>query len=416
MVALATVQGKSVAWTDFISDFMTLTAGAISPEIFRRWSAIALIGGALERRVWAKVGPRVTFPNLYCLLVAPPGVGKYVVEEVRALWTEALEPGTKSPAFHVAADSMTKASLIDTLANSKSIRLPPDGAPVLYHSLLIAAEEFSVLLPTYDMEYIGSLNSIYNNKPLHVETRRHGPAKDVSIENPQLNMLGGVQPSWLGSMFPEEAWATGFARRVLMIYSPETPMVDVFAEPELPVDARVDMLRKIGAISQLYGQCLWEPAASERIGKWHLAGGPPAPQHSKLAHYLRSRTMMAIKLAIISAVSRTGKLVISKLDADRAIEWLLDAERVMPDIFRAMIGKSDTQIIEELHYFVLNIWTKNHRKPVSGESIWNFLSQRVPSDKVEKILMVAERANILQRVAGAGDLWLPKPKDQHGVE
>src|SRR5438067_5724999 len=98
---------KAATNVDFIESFLKLTEGTRTPELFRLWSAIALVGGALERRVWINNGDGTVFPNMFILLVAPPGVGKFVIEEVRSLWTESCEPGTKIPAFHVAPDNMT---------------------------------------------------------------------------------------------------------------------------------------------------------------------------------------------------------------------------------------------------------------------------------------------------------------------
>lgn len=403
------------AWTDFILDFMALTEGTPSPDLFRKWSGIALVAGALERRVWVKAGTKVAFPNLYVLLVGPPGTGKFIIEDARAIWTETRELNRNAPAFRVAPDSMTKASLMDTLAKSKQIKIAPQGPPLVYHSLLIAAEEFGVLLPDYDQAYIASLNSIYNNKPLHEESRRTGSVRELKIEFPQLNILGGVQPSYLATTFPEEAWSTGLARRLIMIYCPEPAKRPLFYEPMLPFDARPHLLEKLSQFSVIMGQMLWEPAAAEAIAKWDESGGPPIPTHSKLSHYIRSRTLHALKLAMVSAVARTGMLVIQEIDVRRAIGWLTEAEALMPDIFREMVGKSDSQVVEELHYFVTSAYART-RKAVKASLIYNFLYTRVPSDKVERIFQVAERANILARVAGTQDEWLPRPKSDHGME
>jgi hypothetical protein len=406
----------SETWSDFITDFMSLTEAAISPRIFRQWAAISLVAGSLERRVWVKTGPRIAYPNLYVLLVAPPGVGKYIIEEVRQLWVDVKEPGTRLRQFHVAPDNMTNASLMDTLAKSKTLRILPKGAAYSYHSLLVAAEEFQVLLPSYDQQFIASLNSIYNNKPLHSESRRTGTVKELEIENPQLNILGGAQPAYFASTFPEEAWATGLARRIIMIYSAETPEFDLFYEPPVPEDARGLLLKKLAHLGGLYGQLQWEEDAAQHIAKWHSAGGPPAPEHSKLVHYVRARTLHALKLASVSAVARTGKLVIGLPDVKRAIAWLLEAEETMPDIFRAMIGRSDTQVIEELHFFLTSMWVKEKQKPQDGGVLRRFLLARVPHEKVETLIGAAERANIIARVGGTQDSWIPKPKHEHGME
>lgn len=394
---------------------MELTEGALSPAIFRQWSAIALVAGCLERRVWLKMGPRQTFANLYTLLVAPPGVGKYTIEEVKELWREAQLPGQSTGAFKVAPDSMSKASLVDALGRAKGMYIPKVGHAVTYHSLLVAAEEFAVLLPGYDLEFIGTLNAIYNNKTFHEETRRTGSVKELRIDFPQLNILGGAQPGWLASVFPEEAWSTGLASRLIMIYAPDVPIKDLFDDPGTPAATRKRILQSMTHLSKLYGQMLWQPAAAKRVGDWHLAGGPPQPTHSKLAHYNRRRTSLHMpKLAMVAAIARSGEMIIELEDVDRAIGWLLEAERLMPDIFRAMVGKSDSQIMEELHFFATSTWAKD-KKPLHERLLVSFLSQRVPSDKVDKILQVCERSNMLVRQGGT-ETYTPRPRHEWGVE
>jgi hypothetical protein len=396
--------------SDFVTDFMSLTEGSVSPEIFKLWSGISALAGALERRVWARSGMGVIYPNLYVLLVAPPGVGKFIIETVRELWQDTVEPGSKLPAFNVASDSVTNASLMDELNKAKDVFLTPSGPPLVYHSLLVAAEEFQVLLPAYDQQFIASLNSIYNNKSLHRESRRTGSVKELSIENPHLCIFGGAQPAYFVSTFPDEAWSTGFARRVIMIYSSESPLRDFFYESPVPVGLREKILRRLAAVSQLYGPMLWQREAAQKLTHWHQAGGPPRPSHSKLVHYNRSRSVFVAKLATISAISRTMEMRIELIDVERALEWLLQAEKLMPDIFREMIGKSDRQIIEELHFFVTQLWVKGKRNGgITSESIYDFLSHRCPSDKTEKLFQLAERSGIIARVGGTQDMYVPKP-------
>lgn len=407
-------------WSDLITDYCQLTEGIISPDLFKLWSGISLTAGALERRVWARVGDFSTYPNLYILLVAPPGVGKQVIETVQDLWQLVAEPGTTSPALHVAPDSVTKAALVDVLAESRRSFLPSQGPLLTYHSLLVAAEEFGVLLPAYDQEFIANLNKIFNNPNSYKERRRTGNVRKLEIELPQLNILAGVAPSYFVGTFPEEAWNTGFARRIIMIYSSETPFRELFRESPDLSQQQDHLLRRLSHLAGLHGQMKWTQEAAELLAEWHRAGGgkggPPVPGHSKLEHYSRSRTMHAIKLTVVSAVARTGQLVIELVDVRRAIAWLLEAEALMPDIFRAMQGRSDSQVIEEMHYFVQAQWARERQTAVSGDSIRRFLISRVPSDKIEGLLQIADRANIISRVAGTADSWVPRPRHEHEVE
>ena len=402
-------------WTDFVTDFMSFTEGALSTDLHRRWAAISCIAGALERRVWIRVGDRLAYPNLYVVFVAPPGSGKYIIQTIKDLWLDTIEPGSDRPAFHVAPDFVTRASLIDDLLAAKCSRITPSGL-VTYHSLLAAPEEFEVLLPSYDSSFISILNDLWNNKPSHRETRRHGPAKDITIVNPTLNILAGATPAYFTAHFPDEAWNTGLIRRIIMVYSQEAPLKDIFLETPDQSTLHKLLLSRLSTISGLYGEASWSPEAMKLIREWHLGGQEPKPTHSKLAYYNASRSHLVIKLALVSAVSRSGHSHIDLVDAKRAFHWLFETEAIMPDIFRAMVGKSDAQVIEELWYFVQSFWSKNKQKPLQTKDLKKFLGIRLPSEKIPHVLELAEGMDVIARVAGTQDAWIPRPKHLHGME
>jgi hypothetical protein len=144
---------------------------------------------------------------------------------------------------------------------------------------------------------------------------------------------------------------------------------------------------------------------------------PPTPTHSRLTHYNRVRTQNLLKLSLISAISRCQALLIEKIDVERGLYWMHEAERFMPDIFREMVGKSDKQVLEELHLFLIAYWQRNKRNPFQGDVLWDFLKDRVPSDRVGRMVEVAERSGLVARVGGTEDCWVPRPRgDRFGVE
>ena len=57
-----------------------------------------------------------------------------------------------------------------------------------------------------------------------------------------------------------------------------------------------------------------------------------------------------MKLAMLSAVSRGSKIALETFDLDRARDWLLEAEALMPHIFDAMgMAGSDQKVLLEVH-------------------------------------------------------------------
>jgi len=71
------VQGAERECGDFLSAFEMFAADNFTPEIFNTWVGLSVIAGALERKVWLEWPPTLKYyPNIYVMLVAPPGQGK----------------------------------------------------------------------------------------------------------------------------------------------------------------------------------------------------------------------------------------------------------------------------------------------------------------------------------------------------
>ena len=399
---------------DFIELFQTYTEGSFSPENFKLWGGIFVVAAALERRVWVQTRRR-TLPNLYIWLVAPPGIGKQVIDDGKNL----LRAYNRSKAVHklfISNDSVSSASLLDDLVKAKQVFLPTNGPALEYHSMAAFAEEVGVLIPAYDQTFLTRLNALYNNPDEYSESRRHGPVRELVLKNPQLNLLAGAQPGWMQETLPETAWSGGFTSRLIMVYASESPFRELFMEENNTTGVKSRLLSQLEQLTRLNGACQLSAEAAARLAEWHRLGGPPAPTHSKLEYYKNRRTTLhVVKLAMIAAVSRTKALVIDLEDVDRAIGWLIQAEAVMPDIFRAMVGRSDAQVIEELHFYLTALWRAAKLKPIPEEKLFHFLHQRVPSEKVEKIIMIAERSNVIARIAGTAQ-YVPKPRAEFDIE
>jgi hypothetical protein len=391
---------------DWIERFLEYTDGITSPEIFRLWGGISAVAGALERRVWVRTARSDLYPSLYVLLVASPGVGKSeILKIVKSLWSDARK-------FHPAPDNVTKASLLDCLAEADRKIINGEGL-FEYHTLLVASLEFGVLVPAHDLEFLNVLNHIYDCPKDYREVRRT-TNKNLEIINPQLNIVAGTQPAYLSSLMPEEAWAMGFTSRLIMVYSSEAPEVSLFGDNDPRVEEYNWLVARLREMATLMGPFTWEESAKSALEKWVKAKLPPVPDHSKLTHYTPRRVLHAIKLAMVSTVARSCKLHITLADVERAKFWLLQAERIMPDIFREMIQRSDAQVIQELHFFAWRLWLKENKVPVHESRLISFLKNRLPSEKVLRVLEIATKSGMLQ--SEGGGLYTPRPKQDHGVE
>jgi hypothetical protein len=409
--------------SDWIEDFCEYSAGIPSPEIFHLWSAISTIAASLERRVWVTTARANLYANLFVTLVAPPAVGKSVaIDQSRILTVKATAIAARANpnhGFRFAPADMTTASLIDAQAESaRRFLLPNSSNMAEYASMYVQVDELGVLMPGHDLGFVSVLNKLYDNPINYIQKRRS--LKDaIDIQQPGLNILAGTQPGFLAATLPETAWSMGLFSRIIMVYAAQGPLTDLFAGYAGSPDTALKLAQSLAALWQLHGKMEFEAPAIVAIKEWHNTGLQPAPEHSRLQHYVARRTLQLLKLCMVSAASG-GRMVITLADAQRAKHWLLMAEERMPDVFREMAGRSDGQVIEELHLYLWRLWAKD-KKPLHQARLYEFLKSRLPSEKIDRVIQIAERSNVIARQAGTGTdgkppFYIPKPQHEHGLE
>ena len=391
---------------NWVEEFYAYTEHLTSPALFRKWAAIMAVAGALERKVWVRTMGSNLFPNLYTVLVGPPGVGKTEVTwRVQDLWST-LEK------HHIAASSVTAASLVDDLRDARRSFIQPDENPsfVEFNSLQICANELGVLIPAYENDFMNKLTDLYDGKP-YSERRR---TKDLNfkIERPQLNILAATTPSFLNNVIPEGAWDQGFMSRTILVFSGETQLRDLFVEEERDDAAYEDLKRGLRRISNLYGKMSFTEESATLINNWHKSGGEPRPEHPKLSNYNTRRTVHILKLCMIASACESDRLLIEKHHFEQALDWLLEAEFYMPDIFKSMSVGGDSKVIEETWYHLYQIYMKENKKPIASPRVVHFLQERTYAHNVMRILEIMTKSGILEeRVEkDIGTCYIPKAR------
>lgn len=387
---------KSISWID---DFVEHSDNLQTPAIFRKWAAIGLIGSVLEQKVWLDTGSRL-HPNLYVLLIGHPGTGK--TKTIRRAKGYALEIAD----FHLAPTSMTAASLVDALVIAKRmiVRLPEE--PLEYNSMLIAADELGTFIHKYDDEMIAVLSAFFDPDP-YGHTRRGGDIK-IKIKSPQLSILAGSTPSNLLNFMPENAWDQGFTSRLLLVFSDERIIGDDFATVTRPLS--LDLIHDLKIINTLCGQFFVTEDYRTCINNWRALGEPPTPSHPKLLHYNTRRRFHLHKLAMVAAVSKSNELLLTKEDFNQAMNWLVEAEAYMPEIFKAGATGGDARAMEEIKNFVM---VSDMGKGVSEHRIIHFACERIPAHSVERVIKLMEQAGMIEakfidRRSGNRS-WVAKP-------
>lgn len=376
----------------WIEAFVKYTDNIESAEVFRRWTAITCIAAALEQKVWISTSSRL-YPNLYTLLIGPPGVGKS-----RTIF-KAQEFLSELPEFKIAPTSMTMASMVQALLASKRSIVNLPGPMIEFNSMTILADEWSTFMHKYDDEMIAGLTKFYDVGPY--ERWRINKDEKTKIPRPQLSILAGSTSVKLLKYMPEYAWDDGFASRMILVYNGDKRIGDDFSDVEerLPPP---EMLHDLKIIFALQGQFTITDEFRRLVLAWRENDEAPKPSHPKLVYYNNRRRANLYKLAMVSSVDRGNSLTITDDDFHVGLNWLKEVEPLMERIFEEGSSNVDAKAMDEIADFV-----SRQGRPVPKHRVVRFTSSRVPAHTVLKLLDVMIHAGRIVLDAEGGTFTAP---------
>jgi hypothetical protein len=341
---------------------------------------------------------------MFVFLVSPPGVGKTVAIKPTV---DALR---KAASCKLAPTDVSKASFLDALKGSAGGFFWPTPADVHdYHYMATIVLELSNFMSDYDKQLAGLLTHLWDCPPDNDELKRSGQGTGL-ITFPGVSLLCGTATENLGATIHGDLWGSGFMARVVMVFSAEERIpVDMFEAVQRNEELFLECVADLKAIGSLKGPMNWTPEARALINDFRHNAKKGAPTHNKLTHYVTRRWVHLTKLCMVSALSHQ-RMAITPADFHEAKSWLLAAEADMPEIFKDMISHSDGEVYHELQTTFFSVWNKMGRKAVPNSWLFQFFSTKTAAHNVARMIEVAERADIIRRVAGtSGDdtLWVP---------
>jgi len=317
-----------------------LTRNTEAPTHFWLWSGIFTICAALERKVWIPYGLDRVYPNLYLMLVAPPGKcrkGGPVGLSKRLL---------KTIGCTVSVDSCSKESLTSEISDClKRVDLPGVGM-INQSPFAVISKELSSLLAVDAKKMIEALTDLFDEHDVWEYKTKHG--KEEKLYGPCVSMFAATTPYYIANNLPYEAFGAGFFSRVVFVVGKEKKKrvaipEDFFKEEDVLL---LESLEKdLNLISHLRGPITWSEGAKALFTKWYnnLDSKYEEVKDERFHGFIERAHIVVLKVATAVRVSYSDLLFFEEYDIATAIELVED---LFPNLQGAFggLGRSDTSI------------------------------------------------------------------------
>lgn len=362
---------------DFLTAYLEYVEDTEPAKAYHVWSAVSLLAGTLERRVYLRWGHETLYPNMYIVLVGPSGNRKSTALNI-------AKDLLKEINVKVVPDAITQEKLIRKMKEStRNFNDATSGVIKFQSSMTCFSPEFSVFLGKNDTHFLGVLTDWYDSADdWEYETKNKG---EDHIQGVCFNLLGATAPDWFQAVLPPEAIGGGFTSRIIFVVEQRKGKI-IKRPPPLDTDLRGLLVNDLQVISTLSGQVTWTDDAAEFYANWYVnqehdsEKGIKAIDDTRFYGYCDRRATHLRKLGLLMSVSRCNTLEIDVPDLERALELITKAELTMPQAFGGY-GKSQyAEATESVLEFIM----------VNGEVTRSSLLRKFRRDVDSQTLKVVE--------------------------
>ncbi len=364
---------------DWITAYLAYTYDQESPESFHIWNSLSNIAGALRRQVWFDMGYFKVYPNLYVVLVAPPGRCKKTTS--MRLARDIL---VDVPGLHFTPDSTSREKLILTMSQKYS-----DGqSAITAHS-----GEFASFLATSAENMVGFLTDIFDC-PGEWKHETKGTGTNL-IRAPFFNLLACTTPDDLARKMSINAVGIGLTSRVIFVYE-DTPRIrDPIPTLTADQQALIELLTEdLGTISQIRGEYKFDsPETKESYSKWyrdHLINPNPTGD-PRLSGFYERKHIHWLKTAMCMAAAESDELVLTQYHMDRAMMAL---ELVEPNMIHVFAGVGRNPLHADLNEMLGEVLSDPDG--VDRGEVFRRMHYSCTREEIESLLMIAKEMGYIR--------------------
>ncbi len=322
--------------SDWLKSLSAYVEDTETPRHFWLWGGLFTLAAALQRKVWLPFGLEPLYPNLYIMLVAPPGKCRKGASLGLA---KKMLVETNVP---VSVDSLTKRALTKEMAQiAKESIFHWQGKPKVHCSIAIVSKELASLLAVDPKAMVDCLTDLYDSHDAW-KYATSGEGHDF-LYGVCVSCFLGTTPGWISENLPDLVIGGGLSSRIVIVTGSEKyKRVTV---PSVPSESLYsDLLHDLTIISNLVGEFQWGEGAYDLFDQWYqtrIDAYYKEIKDERIHSFIERIHIMVLKAAMALHVSRSSELVLERDDIGRSIEILGDVLVTAGSAF-AGYGRSST--------------------------------------------------------------------------
>lgn len=326
---------------------MDYTSHTEAPRHMHFWTGVSTLAGALQRKVWVDQAYFKWYPNLYIVLVAPPGI---VSKSTTAGLGMDLLRQVQGVAF--GPEIVTWPALVDAFEAASDAPLIGE-AYYPQSALTLESSEFGVLLDPQDKGMVDLLVSLWDGKQGKMEKKTKTSGNN-SIENPWINIIACTTPSWIAGNFPEYMVGGGFTSRTLFVYADAKAKLVAYPFQHVPPDHDEKKQKLVDDLQYIFDNVRGEYRLTPRALEWgehwynqhYTQKAANLSDDDRFGGYLARKQTMIHKVGMIVAASSGDSMYLTEEHLNLAATMITDLEPDLQFVF-SKIGRSPISVYTE---------------------------------------------------------------------
>ena len=389
---------------DWIESYMEYTFNTESARIYHRWTGLSVIAACLRKKVRLSIGRMSVYPNMYVLLVGPPGGPRK---------SEAIASGVKIlneiPDIRISADAITPEALIQDLESSTVDEPLPDGSTFQHASITVTSREFESFIGQKgeNKKMIITLTDLFDAQelPWKYRTKHYG---DNVIPSVFLNIIAATTPESISESLPSTAMGSGLGSRIAFIWAAKRAKKVTYPTDHEVKHIKEDLIHDLHRISRMAGTYEYDIQAHKFWDDWYNAY---EPQDTKriCKDYLfngwyERKPLYLQKLTLLFAASEGDQQQLSIKQINKAIETVEEAEKHMSNVFKAAGRSIIATDVDEVCDII------KERKWITEKNLLSITWKNMDSSKFDNVITTCIRRGYVKRIykgpkGEVGDVW-----------